>query len=143
MQKRSKEKWYAAGLRFECTQCGNCCSGPPGYVWVTAREVALIAEHVGSPDGTLGPEHVRRVGRRTSLTEKPDGDCIFLQREGGKTYCGIYEVRPLQCRTWPFWNENLRSPDAWSRAARTCPGMNKGAERDFVAIEELRLKRSW
>ena len=22
-----KDVWYAGGLRFKCTQCGDCCSG--------------------------------------------------------------------------------------------------------------------
>jgi len=139
----SREKWYADGLRFECTQCGNCCSGPPGFVWVTREESRRIAEYIKSADKTLGPEHKRRVGLRHSLTEKPDGDCIFLKREGGKTRCGIYPVRPLQCRTWPFWSENLRSADAWQDTARRCPGMNSGKHYGFVAIEEVRRRKAW
>lgn len=139
----SNGKWYAGGLKFECTQCGNCCSGPPGYVWVTKQEMTRIAEFIGCKDKRLGKDHVRRVGFKHSLTEKPDGDCVFLKREGGKSYCSIYEVRPLQCRSWPFWSENLKSERAWNCAAANCPGMNKGKRYDFVAVEELRLERSW
>lgn len=138
-----KDKWYAGGLAFECTQCGNCCSGPPGYVWVTKEEIERIAAHLGRKDGRLGKEHVRRVGLKYSLKERPDGDCVFLKRDGKKTYCGIYEVRPLQCRTWPFWSINLKSKAAWNAATTTCPGMNRGKRHDFVAIESLRLKKSW
>lgn len=138
-----KEKWYGAGLAFECTQCGNCCSGPPGFVWVTKEEIARIAKHIGRKDGWLGRDHLRRVGFKYSLTELSDGDCVFLKREGGKSYCGIYKVRPLQCRTWPFWSVNLKSEAAWNRAVETCPGMNRGKQHDFVAIEDLRLKKSW
>ena len=38
----------------------------------------------------------------------------------------IYPVRPTQCRTWPFWEDNLKSPQAWKNASergRGCPGM--------------------
>jgi uncharacterized protein len=138
-----KEKWYAAGLAFECTQCGNCCSGPPGYVWLTKEEIAGIAKRLGTKDGRLGKEYVRRVGLRFSLTERADGDCVFLKRENGRTFCGIYEVRPLQCRTWPFWKDNLRSEESWNRANETCPGINRGTHHNFVAIESIRLKKSW
>ena len=138
----AQSKWYQAGLSFECTQCGNCCSGPPGYVWVTKRDIARIAEFIGSPDGTLDSTYVRRVGIRRSLTERPGGDCIFLERKDGKTSCSIYPVRPIQCRTWPFWSDNLRSPEAWNTAARTCPGINRGRRYEFVQIEEVRLRRS-
>jgi Fe-S-cluster containining protein len=55
--------------------------------------------------------------------------------------CTIYPVRPLQCRTWPFWTDNLSSPDAWNRAAQTCPGMNRGKQYDFVSVEEIRLMK--
>jgi len=141
-QTMAKEKWYQAGLTFECTQCGNCCSGDPGYVWATKAEVAKIAEFLGRTDGRLGKEHLRRVGLRYSLTEKPDGDCIFLKREGGKAMCSIYPVRPTQCRTWPFWNQNLTSLDAWNRAHQICPGMNRGTHYDYVQIETARTQRA-
>ncbi len=138
-----KRKWYQEGLSFECTQCGNCCSGEPGYVWATKDEVKGIARFLGRPDDWLGKEHLRRVGLRYSLTEEPGGDCIFLERKGGKIGCSIYSVRPLQCRTWPFWTGNLRSIDAWNEAHLTCPGMNQGKHFSFVAIEEVRLQKSW
>ncbi len=138
----TKPKWYQDGLRFECTQCGNCCSGDPGYVWATKEEVRRIATFLGRSDGRLNGKHLRRVGLRYSLTEKDNGDCIFLKRDGDKTLCGIYPVRPLQCRTWPFWTQNLRSAAAWNDARRTCPGMDCGKHHEFVEIESLRTKKS-
>ncbi|MBI4718428.1 MAG: YkgJ family cysteine cluster protein [Planctomycetes bacterium] len=137
------EKWYAQGLRFSCTQCGNCCSGEPGYVWATKEEISRIAAFLGRTDGWLDKQHLRRVGLRYSLTEKPDGDCVFLKRENGKSLCTIYDVRPLQCRTWPFWDENLRTPEAWDAAHVKCPGMNSGKHHDYVQIEITRTRRSW
>jgi len=134
----SSDKWYADGLSFSCTQCGNCCSGPPGHVWVTQRDIQRIAEYLDKPDGTLDSTYIRRVGLRQSLTEKPGGDCVFLVRTGGKALCAIHPVKPLQCRTWPFWTENLRTQTAWDAAGQMCPGMNHGPRYDFVAIEELR-----
>ena len=139
----AKEKWYQAGLRFECSQCGNCCSGDPGYVWATKEEIGRISKFLGRTDGRLDPKQLRRVGLRYSLTEKPGGDCIFLTRDGNRTGCGIYSVRPLQCRTWPFWTQNLKSPDTWNEAHRICPGMDQGPHHDFVQIETTRTKRSW
>jgi hypothetical protein len=135
-----KTKWYQEGLRFECTQCGNCCSGDPGYVWATKEEIRKIAEFLGRTDGWLDKAHVRRVGLRYSLTERPDGDCIFLKRENGKTMCGIYPVRPVQCRTWPFWDRNLESPRAWAHTGRKCPGIDHGPCYSFVQIEGLRQR---
>ncbi len=137
----ARKKWYADGLCFECTQCGNCCSGPPGHVWLTKTEIARISKFIGRKDGLLGKEHLRRTGFKYSLTEKPDGDCIFLKRNGRMSYCSIYEVRPRQCRTWPFWSGNLKSQAAWNATAKTCPGMGRGEHYSFLAIEELRVKK--
>lgn len=138
-----EQSWYAKGLKFHCTQCGNCCSGDPGHVWATREEIARIAHFLGRADGRLDKQHLRRVGLRFSLTEKPDGDCVFLKREGGKSMCAIYPVRPLQCRTWPFWTENLSSPEAWTSAHQKCPGMNNGKHYDFVQIEVIRKQTNW
>ena len=137
------KKWYRDGLKFTCTQCGNCCSGPPGYVWVTKEEIAGISKFLGRTDGWLDKSQLRRVTLRYSLTEKKGGDCIFLKREGGKRICSIYPVRPLQCRTWPFWKSNLSSPEAWESAAESCPGMNHGTAHDFVQIETKRTQKEW
>lgn len=140
----SKEKWYREGLSFECTQCGNCCSGDPGYVWATKDEVRRISEFLGRTDGWLDKTHLRRVGLRYSLTERADGDCVFLKRENGKAMCSIYPVRPLQCRTWPFWNDLLASKQSWGEVASSkCPGMNTGRAYNYVQIEGIRTQADW
>ena len=142
---RSKaHPWYQEGLRFSCTQCGNCCTGAPGWVFVNEEEIEKIAAFLGRPGKGLGPEYLRRVGRRFSLTEdKKNGDCCFLKTVGGKRICTIYPVRPLQCRTWPFWDSNLQSPGDWAEAAEGCPGMNTGAHHEFVQIEVRRTAERW
>jgi Fe-S-cluster containining protein len=133
-----QEKWYAAGLRFKCQQCGNCCSGAPGYVWVDRRTIERIAAFLGREEQWLGKKYLRRVGFRYSLTEKPNGDCVFLVHQDGRTTCSIHPVRPAQCRAWPFWADNLRSRSKWEAAARDCPGMNQGRLHSLAVIEELR-----
>ena len=141
----STDKWYADGLKFSCTQCGNCCSGPPGYVWVNAQQRADIAEHLGLDAETFLEDYTQKVGNRYSLIEKSNGtdlDCIFLETRNGKRTCSIYEVRPTQCRTWPFWTENLASRQAWADAGVTCPGIDRGTKHyDFVEIEIQRTRK--
>ncbi len=39
----SPAPWYQDGLAFTCTQCGKCCTGDPGFVWVTDEEIAALA----------------------------------------------------------------------------------------------------
>jgi hypothetical protein len=144
MNSLSNQPWYCDGLRFACEQCGGCCSGAPGYVFVTGEEIGKIAAFLGRPGKGLTKEHLRRVGIRHSLTEDSrTGDCCFLQRRDGRLSCRIYPVRPLQCRTWPFWESNLRSPDHWASAADGCPGINQGPHFAFVQIQIRRNARRW
>jgi len=137
-------RWYEAGLRFECTECGSCCTGPPGYVWVCKEEIAMISQFLGRSDGWLAPDQLRRIGLRYSLTERPNGDCVFLEHlPDGRRICAIYPVRPLQCRTWPFWPSNLTSQRAWKRAAQLCPGIDRGKPYSLEEIERLRTAKKW
>ncbi|MBM4023531.1 MAG: YkgJ family cysteine cluster protein [Planctomycetes bacterium] len=127
-----KDVWYAGGLRFRCTQCGDCCTGGEGYVWVNQAEIDAIAARLGMTPADFEAQHVRHVGVRRSLKERAGGDCVLLHPETRK--CTAYEERPRQCRTWPFWESNLRSPEAWAEAAESCPGCNKG---DLVLLEPI------
>lgn len=131
------------GLRFECTQCGACCTGPPGYVLLTENEEKALAERLNMDHDAFRETYTRPFGHQRSLTEvetEHGHDCVFLDRTTipGKAVCGVYEHRPLQCRTWPLWKQNLRSPSHWSRAARGCPGMNQGA---LITPEQIRIVR--
>jgi Fe-S-cluster containining protein len=138
--KTGADPWYADGLHFECTQCGNCCSGGPGYVWLTQTDMEKIAAFLNLPFDTFTRTYVRRIKGAFSLTEKFNYDCTFLRRENGKAICGIYPVRPMQCRTWPFWNDNLDSRQHWTNAAGRCPGMRdaKGPKYELHHIEKCR-----
>ena len=137
--------WYEAGLKFSCTQCGNCCSGPPGYVWIGEEETAALAKHLDMTVEAFRKQYARRAHGRWTLDERWNArikgyDCIFLRRDPdtGKAFCGVYKARPTQCRTWPFWHENLRSQASWDRASRGCPGMNR---QTFYPVDEIRILR--
>jgi len=125
------EPWYQDGLRFRCTRCGNCCTGAPGFVWVNEDEIADIAEYREEQLADVEGFYVRWVGRRRSLRERVNGDCTFFDRDAG---CTIYPVRPRQCRTWPFWESNLRAPGDWRRTCEVCPGAGQG---DLISAEEI------
>ncbi len=133
----SQLPWYAAGLRFACTQCGRCCSGAPGHVWVVAEDIDRLAAHLGLSPAEFNRRHVRRVGLGRSLLERRGGDCEFLARDGdGLTRCLIHPVRPVQCRTWPFWRSNVESAEDWQATARDCPGIGRGSTHTLAVIQE-------
>jgi Fe-S-cluster containining protein len=128
---KEEQPWYAGGLRFTCTQCGDCCTGAPGYVWVTDAELEAIAKHLGRPVAEVRDLHSRSARGKRTLREKGNGDCVFLDAKKG---CTIYPVRPAQCRTWPFWESNLATPEAWEKTCEGCPGSGQG---ELIPVEEI------
>ena len=133
----SGRAWYEEGLAFECAHCGRCCSGPEeGYVWISPEEIAAAAAHLGTTVEQFTAAYTHLVSRRVSLIEQPNRDCIFLVAAGdGERHCRIYSVRPTQCRTWPFWPQNLGGPSAWARAGERCPGINRGRRHEAQHID--------
>lgn len=129
--------WYGDGLRFECTRCGACCAGEPGYVWVTRADIEVIAASLGISVSAFMDRYTRVVEGRRSLRERANGDCILLR--SGK--CAAYHVRPHQCRTWPFWRENLTSAARWRSLAEGCPGIGRGAARPFEDVARILASR--
>ena len=136
-----KTSWYIGGLHFQCQQCSACCCGPDeGYVWATKKEVEAMARHLDMTVGDFREKYTRKVGTRTSLLEKcVNKDCVLLTDTASGKTCSVYPVRPRQCRTWPFWPENLRTPDSWNFAALKCPGINRGR---LYTAEEINKARS-
>lgn len=128
--------WYQDGLRFQCTQCGDCCTGAPGYVWVNKQEIADLAAKLEMDVEVFEEQYVRKVGVRKSLKELPNNDCVLLDPE--TRGCMAYEARPRQCKTWPFWDSNLRSPETWAETCEVCPGSGKGK---LYAIGEIEKQR--
>ena len=69
--------------------------------------------------------------RGVTLVEKADNhDCIFYDRQRG---CTVYEDRPRQCRTWPFWRPLLKIGKAGLRRPRIVPA--------WIAANYTMLKR--
>jgi len=123
--------WYQGGLRFQCTQCGSCCTGAPGFVWISDEELDTLAEFQGEPREHVEKFYTRQIGERRSLRERANGDCVFYDKAAG---CTIYPVRPGQCRTWPFWDSNVRTPEDWEETCERCPGSGQG---DLIPAEEI------
>jgi len=143
-QPHPDQPWYASGVEFECTQCGACCTGPEGYVLYTEQEAERIAAKLSLsvPQFIERYTHdmgVRIAGRRRSLNEtitEFGHDCVFLDRTSipGKTLCSIHDVRPAQCRTFPFWSDVMESPRSWRHASHTCEGIGQGK---IVPVEQI------
>jgi Fe-S-cluster containining protein len=131
-----------------------------GYVWLCDTEITLIAAELGIPRAKFIEQYTqpidldvyvpsfadisesqanRYVVMKSLCEDKKTKDCVFL-KEGR---CSIYHVRPNQCRTWPFWELNLESPEMWNMAARRCKGINRGRRYSFEEIEAIRRSDEW
>ena len=125
--------WYQFGLRFLCTGCGDCCTGAPGYVWINKAEIKAMSALLQVSMVDFQKRYVRLIGKRKSLTELANGDCVFF--DNLRRCCQIYEARPRQCRTWPFWSSNISSPQSWQEIADRCPGCNCGPT---ISLEQIK-----
>ena len=130
-----KHPFYDEGLRFECVRCSRCCRHEPGYVFLSENDISgLSTAHDCSRSEFMSTfctvVSVFQVDR-ISLKEKDNYDCIFWD-DGG---CTVYEHRPLQCRSFPFWGSSLASEQAWQELARDCPGIGRGTLHTKDSIE--------
>ncbi|MFQ5686539.1 MAG: YkgJ family cysteine cluster protein [Candidatus Scalindua sp.] len=130
IHKKRKPPWYNGGLRFECQRCGNCCRGEPGTVWINKWEIKDTSALLGISPNQFAEENLRIINGRISLLEHDNGDCIMYDNG-----CKIYETRPLQCKTFPFWKSNLRNRAEWKEQGKTCPGIGKGKLHTVEEIE--------
>lgn len=105
-------------------------------MWVTNDEIAKLAAGLKVAVEFFEKHYVRRIGIRKSLVEFPNGDCVFFDNKTRK--CQVYEQRPRQCRTWPFWDSNLKSPEAWEETCEVCPGSGQGQLFQLEDIETAR-----
>ena len=129
---KARKPWYAEGLRFECRpDCGRCCTNHGDWAWVYLEEAdaARLAEH-------FRLDLTEFLARYTIVDEghlalRMDGPaCGFLDG----TRCTVYEARPTQCRTFPFWRENVRSRHSWDSLRTFCPGVGEGPVHNLVQI---------
>ena len=91
---------------LKCAMCdGNCCIGESGYIWITKQEIEKLAKHLNISIEKLSQDYIFKVGYKYSIREKliskNNYACVFFDLS--KKQCSIYDVRPTQCRTFPFW----------------------------------------
>jgi len=128
--------FYTSGLNFSCKRCSACCRYESGYVFLSKKDMEKLALELKMDNKSFLKTYCRWVldwqGRDAiSLKEKSNRDCIFWD-----SGCTVYNVRPLQCRTFPFWENILSSAKSWEIAASGCPGINSGTLHSGKEIDE-------
>jgi hypothetical protein len=126
-------------IRFKCTRCGTFCC------------------HLGSPEFTVddfnalqkkfGKDLDRYIEKREIKTRQEDmllpygfksnpktqgSECFFLERDKkGRSSCGIYNTRPLLCRTFPFFFQ--QKGDRIEISVIPCPGLKISSRNGKMA----------
>ena len=126
--------WYKDGLKFKCKKCSNCCTGYPGYVFLEKREIDILYKFLKISKKDFLRKYTRFVKGKISLKENfKNYDCCFLKDKK----CTIYDVRPMQCKKYPWWKDNLRSKEAWDSLQKDCPGINNQESLRKFSKEEI------
>ena len=127
-----KPPWWMSGVKFSCQSgCGKCCDQPGGIVYLSIKDAERISKHSGlSVDDWLERDARKTYdGRFVLKSREDDGICIHLDEN---QQCSIYEVRPQQCKAFPWWGENLASDRSWSQVKELCPGIDA---EDALVVE--------
>lgn len=128
--------WWEKGIQFECQGSGKCCTshGEFGFVFLTRKDRARFAKHLGISTIAFTRKYCDKMGEAFHLKEDPKNpDCMFLKNKR----CSVYEARPTQCRTWPFWPEVMPAK-AWKKEVVSfCPGVGKGK---IWSVEEIKKR---
>jgi len=105
-----------------CSTCqGKCCTGESGYIYVTKTEIEQISELLNLDIKEFVEKYLFKKGYKYSIKERKFGEsyeCIFYNREFNG--CNIYDARPSQCRTFPFWDYYKKRVDDLKLE---CPGV--------------------
>lgn len=135
-EKKADKPWWSEGVRFQCQGSGQCCisRGEYGFVFLTLQDRRNLALKVGLSTLAFTRKYCTKLGPAYHLKEDPARpECMFLEK---KNRCSVYEARPVQCRTWPWWPETMGAK-AWKKeVAGYCPGVGKGPLRSADEIRE-------
>jgi Fe-S-cluster containining protein len=105
-----------------CRSCGGrCCRGLGGYVWISLTELENMAAAKGMSAHLFARQYIRQVQGRLSLRELViNGEhlCCFFDLIA--CCCTMYENRPEQCRSFPFWD---KFQGDYHGLLRECPGV--------------------
>lgn len=140
-----KKLHYSKGLRFSCKHdCDKCCRGEPGIILISEDDIENISTYLNISQYDFINNYSRLITdffsinfgyikKAYSIKETNSGSCIFLKDKK----CFIYQVRPLQCRAYPFWSSIIKTEKNWEDEKKFCPGINQGKLYSFEEIHKI------
>ena len=119
------KKIYSKGMRFQCQRSSNCCvsRGSYGFVYLSKKDILRLSKYTDLSIKDFIKLYCEKTYGFVHFKEhRKNSECQFLE----KKRCSIYKARPTQCRTWPFWSENMKTK-IWNEEIQSfCPGIGKG-----------------
>jgi uncharacterized protein len=117
-------------MKFKCQEScgGKCCVSPneKNFIFLTQEDMQRLEDFLRIPplefaegnyfDSTRFAQY-KKPKFLWFMRDSVGKACRFLK--AGK--CSVYEARPTQCRTFPFWPEL-----DWEKVRETCPGIGVG-----------------
>ena len=123
-------------MNFECQESckGKCCKlnreAQKSFIFVSESEVHQIAmvsgERVDQFARLADFDSTRFTNKKSKqwyINNEGLSACRFFKK--GK--CRIYDFRPTQCATYPYWPENM-TKKGWKETGAFCPGVGKGTD---------------
>lgn len=129
------KKFLQDGIRFQCQGSGKCCTshGEFGFVFLTLKDRQKMAKLLKISTLRFTKTYCEKKNGFFHIIERPENtDCLFLK----KKQCSVYEARPTQCRTWPFWPEIMNARSWKKEIIDFCPGAGKGKVWSYSQIQE-------
>ena len=125
---------FKKGIKFKCQGSSICCISRRsyGYVYLSKKDLANIVNYFNISINLFKKKYCDYSDGYLHLKEiHSNGNCQFLDNKR----CTIYTARPTQCRTWPFWKENMNSKKWNKEILSFCPGIGKGRKISFIKIK--------
>lgn len=132
--KTEKKEWWHDGVQFSCQGSGKCCvsHGEFGFVYMTLADRKRMARSLKMPTSAFTKKYCQKSDGFYHLIDGDKQACVFLKNKS----CTVYEGRPTQCRTWPFWPEVMGAKTWKAEVAKFCPGVGKGKVWSKQEIEK-------
>ena len=118
----TKEGFSYGFMPSACAVCGGkCCTGESGYIYVNKSEMERLADFLKIDVEELKERYLYKSGYKYSIKERErEGsfECVFY--DAAQNGCIVYGARPIQCRTFPFWDYYKTRVD---EIKQECPGI--------------------
>ena len=128
--------WYESrrGVRFQCTGCGACCKRP-GVVEFTPLDILRISQYLEMSQEEFTQTYLSLNTDGWIVNVEDEQPCLFLD----DNQCTIHDVKPEQCRSYPFWPEIIKTRYTWKAEGAYCEGIDEGKKWSVLEIQESML----